>query len=179
MVRTIPFGLPCSITAAGASAYPTPPICWYQATRWKSKAPGAAGPAGGEMFASTSTRSPTESGGAPLPSDTRTRAGIISAGGTPLPFSRTASSTTRTLSGNRWMSAMRPSTLMLNSGRERVGAASSAVRHVARPKPKAAARRPIPKARACPPAGARNSTTIAPAPNAGPSHIGGSAGSSK
>ena len=39
----------------------------------------------------------------------RTRAGIISIDGTLLPFRRTASSTTRTLSGRRWISAMRPS----------------------------------------------------------------------
>ena len=72
-------------------------------------------------------------GGAPLLSDTRSRTGIISGGGTPLPFSRTASSTTRTPSGRRWMSAMRPSTLMLNKGRLSVGAARLAVRQVDQP----------------------------------------------
>src|SRR5260370_1157161 len=82
-------------------------------------------------------------GGAPLESDTRTRAGIISTGGTPLPFRRTASSTTRPLSGRRWMSAMRPSTLVLNSGRPRVGAARLAVRQATRPRPEAAATAPI------------------------------------
>jgi hypothetical protein len=114
-----------------------------------------------------------------LDSDTRSRAGIISGAGTPLPFKRTASSTTRTPSGRRWMSAMRPSTLMLNSGRLRVGAARVAVRQVTRPSPAAVATRPIASARARLPAGARNTSTNAPTASSGPSHNGGSLGNSK
>jgi phosphoketolase len=119
------------------------------------------------------------SGGAPLVSVTRTRNGIISAGGTPLPFSRTASSTTRTLSGRRWMSATRPSTLRLNSGRLSVGAARLAVRQATRPRPIAAATRPIASARAKLPDGAKKAAATAPAPTAGPTQRAGSLGSSK
>ena len=124
-------------------------------------------------------RSPTCRGGAPLVSDTRSLIGVISTGGTPLPFRRTASSTTRTPSGRRWMSAMRPSTLMLNKGRLSVGAATLAVRQAIRPKPTAAATRPIATARARLPAGAKNTRASAAAASAGPSHSAGSLGNSK
>jgi hypothetical protein len=114
-----------------------------------------------------------------LLNDTRSRTGIISGGGTLLPLSRTASSTTRIPSGRRWMSAMRPSTLMLNSGRLMVGVARLEVRQVARPKPNAAATRPMHSARALLPDGASATATPPPAAITGASHSAGSTGSSK
>ena len=77
------------------------------------------------------------------------------------------------------MSAMRPSTLMLNSGRLRVGAARSAVRQVASPNPNAAATTPMQSARALLPPGASATATHPAAATAGPSHSAGSTGSSK
>ena len=119
------------------------------------------------------------SGGAPRLSVTRTFVGIISGGGTPLPLRRTASSTTRTPSGRRWMSLTLPSTLRLNSGRASVGAARLAVRQATRPKPVEAATAPMASARARLPAGDSTARPTDRAASAGPTQSAGSLGSSK
>ena len=142
---------------------------------------GAAGPAGGERLASTSRRSPTASGGAPLPSDTRTRAGIISIGGTPVALQphrleHDAHASGQTLDvGDAALDVdaeQRPAERRCGQARE--------VRQVASPKPNAAADQADRTAPApgCRPAPGRRRHTRPPA-SAGPSHSAGSLGSSK
>ena len=77
------------------------------------------------------------------------------------------------------MSATRPSTFMLKSGRVSVGAARLAVRQATRPKPIAAAAAATAKARGKLPLGDRTATANDAAAKAGPSHSAGSFGSSK
>jgi hypothetical protein len=76
------------------------------------------------------------------------------------------------------MSAARPSTLMLKSGRLSVGAARLAVRQVTRARPAAAGARPMQSARVPLPFGAKNTATVVVAANAGPSQIADSLGNS-